>query len=1747
MAGDDGRLYKNSKAFKPTQRWDLVHTDLVEPIRAIQFFDVNEGVALVEILGANRLMKTINGGKNWSLISDGIFNHLSQSDDNTLILAVGQDSRMEIVVASNNISTPSIIVNITSLNLNITSAWIDKETVAPGSNAHILIATDNQRMYFTPNAFQPNPAWQQADLTATLGSDIIVDLAINRATNPVLNGIALTSSGSLLEVSKTSFANLVTLNSILNTNANAYSSISKDLNKVYAYDNTTNSLGFVNIGTNSLMTITPPSTVQANLSSFIVSGNNIVGLSGAGQIVHSTIVGTTLQVENDNTLKINPLPLFDIDYQPTNQLLLAAGSDGELYQRNIGASSWERVNTSINENINALEEFNSNTLIVGQNGLSKTGQITSLAYSSIDLATNLSTVQNELSNDDLFDVLSYSNRIYLVGQNGKIAYKGPGIGAPFTVTTQGSENIYSIAQIPGATKAVSVGRNGQVHNNVGASFLANRKVFLPSLIDVHYSDMNNGTIIADRFTIRTTNDGGINWNIVTPTTPQAPISSMRATWTKNNNRSFVFGDAQFEIINQIATPILPTVTQVSAVDAGLDINNLYLANTDEVLQVTIDGSNTITTTTSIGASEIANAIHVFNDGSFAITGENSLFKTFSSTGSPIITSSGISPAKNFNALFFHDNINGVLVGDDGAYYKTTDQTQTAIGNLTGTNWIEKTAIYTADPYFVTQANQVNIYTVAFSSPNDGLIGGEYTGSFPIAALSLSQPYMRRLYDANSRYSAKFYYDKLGRLIVSQNARQYNGTFRKFSYTLYDFLGRVIEVGEKTENAGPNELRFKDVFGTVISNYLNPNAIDDAKLQTWVTGSGPRKEVTKSYYDFPLPVAGLPVDFVADLSTQRKRILHVTYEEVFDGNDLTYSHATHYKYDIHGNVTTLIQDNQKMVNTYSTLANQQIKRMDYVYDLVSGNVHRMSVQKGEDDQWHHAYTYDADNRITNAYTSTQTPLIGNTQFAQTMENELIGNSDWENDAHYIYYDHGPLARTEIGENELQGVDYIYNLQGWLKGIDATSLDKQIDPGKDGVVNTVNAPFADDVMAFSLHYFQNDYQAINGTGQNHAATIGGQLTANSNDLYNGNIKVMQTTLTNPTTRDAMPMANAYQYDQLNRLLESRSFETGYANNAWNPTIYNSEYFNKFEYDAMGNILTQKRHARDGTLWEDLTYNYDYLDPGTNTQLLRNRLFTVNDAVGEVDPLASDLGDQSPFLSDVADIDINNNYRYDAEGRLKQDVAENIEDIIWRVDGKVKEIVRISGSSTKNVIFDYDAMGNRIAKHVYDNSTGEFDKSTYYILDAQGNTISTYDHEIVASDAIYNLKERHIYGSSRLGVTTEEVRLEGPVVLDTGITGTPLGLRYYELSNHLGNVLTVINDEVMPLSSNGTTVDSYQVGIVSATDYSPFGVQLDGRTISNGDYRYGFQGQEKDDEIKGEGNSVNYEYRMHDPRVGRFFARDPLAPQYPYNSPYAFAENRVNDGRELEGLEWEQSTTYYSDGWTVTDFTVKLKVKNSSSILTDAEALALAKQSIPGIEKAYNKEFSDRKTAFTIKVKLTMDNGAKEGTDFYFNVIDGKSEGGSYTAGEATGGIGEPVVNKINLTGTLDGQKLTAPKRTAAHELGHTGGLEHPHKPHGGGLNPITEQQYKNGQINDNLMIWGSKGGRGYGVTWEQFQTIVGEISSHDKYTITEPVSNPLDNGAVKRDATYVNNPYKETSRKVTKSHGRSKTQTSTAKYK
>lgn len=95
---------------------------------------------------------------------------------------------------------------------------------------------------------------------------------------------------------------------------------------------------------------------------------------------------------------------------------------------------------------------------------------------------------------------------------------------------------------------------------------------------------------------------------------------------------------------------------------------------------------------------------------------------------------------------------------------------------------------------------------------------------------------------------------------------------------------------------------------------------------------------------------------------------------------------------------------------------------------------------------------------------------------------------------------------------------------------------------------------------------------------------------------------------------------------------------------------------------------------------------------------------------------------------------------------------------------------------------------------------------------------------------------------------------------------------------------------------------------------------------EYRFGFQGQEKDNEWTGtEGSHLAFKYRVHDARIGRFLSIDPLTAKYPHNSPYAFSENRVIDGVELEGLE---RLSVHTPGWT---FRSKTVLRNEAATST------------------------------------------------------------------------------------------------------------------------------------------------------------------------------------------------------------------------
>jgi hypothetical protein len=80
--------------------------------------------------------------------------------------------------------------------------------------------------------------------------------------------------------------------------------------------------------------------------------------------------------------------------------------------------------------------------------------------------------------------------------------------------------------------------------------------------------------------------------------------------------------------------------------------------------------------------------------------------------------------------------------------------------------------------------------------------------------------------------------------------------------------------------------------------------------------------------------------------------------------------------------------------------------------------------------------------------------------------------------------------------------------------------------------------------------------------------------------------------------------------------------------------------------------------------------------------------------------------------------------------------------------------------------------------------------------------------------------------------------------------------------------------------------------------------GNADFTGVYCFGFQRQEQDEELW-EG-AISYRFRLEDPRLGRFFSVDPLLKKFPWNSNYAFSENKVISGLELEGLE----TIFFGD---------------------------------------------------------------------------------------------------------------------------------------------------------------------------------------------------------------------------------------------
>jgi RHS repeat-associated protein len=754
-------------------------------------------------------------------------------------------------------------------------------------------------------------------------------------------------------------------------------------------------------------------------------------------------------------------------------------------------------------------------------------------------------------------------------------------------------------------------------------------------------------------------------------------------------------------------------------------------------------------------------------------------------------------------------------------------------------------------------------------------------------------------DGGEKY---FWYNSIGQLRFSQNALQKSEG--KYAYVKYDVLGRINEAGYSEQSATDN------AFTDEVDNSDFPSEKCKEKIITVFTE------------DFPYGIN----------ESQQYIQNRVSYAYTDpDGNDANGDEAyTIYSYDPHGNVEWMAD----------SIPGLDMKYIYYEYDLITAKVTKVKYNEGKVDQFFHRYSYDSDNRI---------------KTVETSGNGIL----WDKDATYEYYAYGPLKRLSIGQDNVQGLDYVYTINGWLKAMNHQSLSSTYDPANDGDVSIGN--FATDAFGMTLGYFNGDFKR--GIDDNNDGTldqfsafnsefntsssqyfntgvmqlgwnydtenrnvagydVNNTAAVNYRPLFNGTITNMayntQQSSGSSLAYDGKVKGEYYNYDELYRLTASNFDYFDGTENKWARAPLASvddlkDYKTSYTYDLNGNITTLQRfgYSKSGNLGMDVLY-YVY-----NNET--NQLNSINDLInsGNYD---TDLDDQNT-----------DNYTYNAIGQLTKDEAAGISKIEWALNGKVSEVTKSDGTT---ISFTYDALGNKISK-TETGTLGISSSTTYYIRDAKGNEMGIYKEKAQTSTNLsflsgngssssssektvqsLTLTEVPLYAAGgRLGMFKSEEGIDvstNEAAADTGTYTRETGSKYYELKDHLGNMRAVVTDAKQADINAGTaSPENFTANVASLADYYPYGMEMPGQTYSSDDYRYGYQGKEKETEMYGNANGYDFGARILDPRVGRWLSMDPLKDTFPSESPYnAMGNNPVNmvdpDGRSaVESVDFAKHT--------------------------------------------------------------------------------------------------------------------------------------------------------------------------------------------------------------------------------------------------
>jgi hypothetical protein len=361
-----------------------------------------------------------------------------------------------------------------------------------------------------------------------------------------------------------------------------------------------------------------------------------------------------------------------------------------------------------------------------------------------------------------------------------------------------------------------------------------------------------------------------------------------------------------------------------------------------------------------------------------------------------------------------------------------------------------------------------------------------------------------------------------------------------------------------------------------------------------------------------------------------------------------------------------------------------------------------------------------------------------------------------------------------------------------------------------------------------------------------------------------------------------------DELNRVVKSTYHEPAKANKYLFNSV--SAYNETFTYDANGNLKTLRRADVMGNVLDNFNYGYDALK--------KNRLLQVSEPPG-----TSSAGNDIPVGI--------HNYTYDNIGNLKTDVTEGLA-VSWNGLGKVEKVVKsnASGAAQKVLAYYYDGGGNRVMATNIKRlvATGNLENAELYdlyIRDASGNILGTQQLKVqfintTTFSITLSAIDNHIYGSGRLGTYSASsipiINEQLPNFYNALNTYTypdvksvesgrmyssrRIGYKSYELADYLGNVHVTFSDykrSTQTVVAGKFVFKDFTIGKpLSVQNYYAFGMLKMGTALhsSNADkYRFGFNTQEKVNEISGVGNHNTALFWEYDTRLGRRWNLDPV----------------------------------------------------------------------------------------------------------------------------------------------------------------------------------------------------------------------------------------------------------------------------------